>query len=85
MIISKVSKTKSHMCWEILSTYEDIPSHLGSMCWGAGGSNQLLPLRRPLYAFSLDACLYRDKLKLNESYPHKLVAAWVKDTFDLLD
>jgi hypothetical protein len=32
-------------------------------------------LCRPLYVLGLGACLYSDKLKWNEAYPHKLVAA----------
>jgi hypothetical protein len=35
-------------------------------------------LCRPPYVFSLDACLYRDMLKWNEAYPHKLIAAWMR-------
>jgi hypothetical protein len=31
-----------------------------------------------LYALGLGACSYRDKLKWNEVYPHKLVAAWMR-------
>ncbi len=30
------------------------------------------PICRPIYALGLDACLYRDKLKLNEAYTCKL-------------
>jgi hypothetical protein len=33
------------------------------------------PLCRLLYASGLDACLYRDKQKLNEVYSYKLIAA----------
>jgi hypothetical protein len=40
---------------------------------GARGLN-CYPLFRPLYAFSLDACLYREKLKWNEAHPYKCVA-----------
>jgi hypothetical protein len=44
---------------------------------GAGCPHHYL-LCRPLYALGLDACFYRDKLKWNEAYPHKLVAAWMR-------
>jgi hypothetical protein len=36
------------------------------------------PLCTPLYALGFNACLYRDKLKWNEAYRHKLVAAWMR-------
>jgi hypothetical protein len=36
------------------------------------------PLCMPLYALGFNACLYRDKLKWNEAYRHKLVAAWMR-------
>jgi len=37
------------------------------------------PLCMPVYPLGLDACFYRDKLKWNETYPHKLVAAaWMR-------
>jgi hypothetical protein len=40
------------------------------------------PLFRPLYNFSLDACLYREKLKWNEAYPYKCVAACMMMLFE---
>ncbi len=43
---------------------------------GAGGPNHY-PLCWHLYVLGLDACLYQDKLRWNEAYPHKLVAAWM--------
>jgi hypothetical protein len=42
------------------------------------------PLCRPLYALGFNACLYRDKLKWNEAYHHKLVAAWMRILLNFL-
>jgi hypothetical protein len=41
-------------------------------------------LCRPLYVLGLGVCLYSDKLKWNEAYPHKLVAAWARMLLTIL-
>jgi hypothetical protein len=43
---------------------------------GARGPNHYL-LCSCFYVLGLYACLHRDKLIWNETYPHKLVAAWM--------
>ncbi len=40
--------------------------------------DMLFGISRPLNALGVDACLHMDKLKWNEAYPHKLVAAWMR-------